>query len=196
VGDKTAARLLAAIGDPYWHTVQDRPRTVSELWAYCGLHVEHAGVAPRRRKGEQANWSTAAKTRSWLIAEACVKQLRAPCTKAIDKPWAEHLEGCACSPYRLVYDEARIKYHDAVHVLVCARCGPKGVPGLPLSDGHQHARAMRFVAKRFLRDLWREAKRLHELSLADAPINAASSGLGGADHMRSDIPTSGVGTAR
>lgn len=39
VGEKQAARLLAAIGDPYWNTLHDRPRTVSELWAYCGLHT-------------------------------------------------------------------------------------------------------------------------------------------------------------
>lgn len=39
VGEKQGARLLAAIGDPYWNTLHDRPRLVSELWAYCGLHV-------------------------------------------------------------------------------------------------------------------------------------------------------------
>lgn len=39
VGEKQGARLLAAIGDPYWNTLHDRPRTVSELWAYCGYHV-------------------------------------------------------------------------------------------------------------------------------------------------------------
>lgn len=39
VGEKQGARLLAAIGDPYWNSLHNRPRTVSELWAYCGLHV-------------------------------------------------------------------------------------------------------------------------------------------------------------
>ncbi len=43
VGEKQAARLLAAIGDPYWNTLHDRPRTVSELWAYAGLHVVQVG---------------------------------------------------------------------------------------------------------------------------------------------------------
>lgn len=57
VGDKQAARLLACIGDPYWRpqlvyededgtiirTVPAGPRTVSALWAYCGLHVLPAG---------------------------------------------------------------------------------------------------------------------------------------------------------
>ncbi len=39
VGEKQGGRLLAAIGDPYWNTLHDRPRTVGELHAYCGLHV-------------------------------------------------------------------------------------------------------------------------------------------------------------
>lgn len=53
IGEKQGARLLAAIGDPYirpesinedgsirW---KEGPRTVSALWAYCGLHVLPAG---------------------------------------------------------------------------------------------------------------------------------------------------------
>lgn len=43
VGAKQLARLLAAIGDPYWNTLDDRPRTVSQLWAYCGYHVHPIG---------------------------------------------------------------------------------------------------------------------------------------------------------
>jgi hypothetical protein len=39
IGAKQLARLLACIGDPYWHRLYDRPRQVSELWAFCGLHV-------------------------------------------------------------------------------------------------------------------------------------------------------------
>lgn len=52
VGEKQGARLLAAIGDPYirpeWTrpdgaVVPEGPRTVSALWAYCGLHVLPGG---------------------------------------------------------------------------------------------------------------------------------------------------------
>lgn len=39
IGEKQGARLLAAIGDPYWNSAKGTPRTVSALWAYCGLHV-------------------------------------------------------------------------------------------------------------------------------------------------------------
>lgn len=177
VGEKQGARLIAAIGDPYWNTLHDRPRLVSELWAYCGLHVlpaaqgrcdtqemvggggkqgnpgqrdiaahaPDAGVAPTRARGQKANWSATAKMRAYLVAESCIKQAR--------------------SPYRKVYDAGRAKYDGALHQVDCKRCGPSGKPapaGTPLSAGHQHARAMRLVMKEILRDLWLEAKRLHE----------------------------------
>lgn len=173
IGEKQSARLIAAIGDPYWNTLHDRPRTVSELWAYCGYHVLHpghnrfdahravvgvdpssnpghtisgdqvrgAGVAPSRRKGQRANWNADAKMRAFLCAESCIKQ--------------------AASPYRAVYDLGRHKYATAVHAGECRRCGPAGKPapsGSPLSAGHQHARALRLVAKAILRDLWLEAR--------------------------------------
>jgi hypothetical protein len=143
VGEKQAARLLAAIGDPYWNTLYDRPRTVSELWAYSGYHTVE-GAAPVRARGQKANWSASAKMRAHLVAVSIVK---------------------AGGPYREVYDEARAKHADAVHQVECRRCGPSGKPaavGSPVSAGHQHARALRAVCKAVLRDLWREAKRLHE----------------------------------
>jgi len=160
LGEKQAARLLAVIRDPYWNDLHDRPRTVSELWAYCGFHVLHpaghtlgdtqgvgaGGVAPKRQRGQKANWSEYARKRVWLIAASCVKQ---PAER---------------SHYRRVYDATRAKYAEAVHSNECVRCGPKGKPaqtGSPLSLGHQHARGLRAVAKEVLRDLWIEAKRLH-----------------------------------
>jgi hypothetical protein len=214
VGEKQGARLLASIGDPYWNTLHDRPRTVSELWSYCGYHVlpvnqvavdthvecvdgaltsarqrhadtqrvgaggsqpptsqsntdhqgsraggigsnpDHAhrvaqdtavGVAATRTRGMKANWSPTAKMRLYLISVSIVK---------------------AGGPYREIYDGGRTKYADAVHQVECKRCGPAGLPAQPgsaLSDGHKHARALRLVSKTILRDLWREAKRLHDL---------------------------------
>lgn len=43
VGLKQAARLIAAIRDPYWNDLHDRPRTVSELWAFSGYHTLPVG---------------------------------------------------------------------------------------------------------------------------------------------------------
>ena len=148
VGEKQLARLLAAIGDPYINATTGQPRTVSQLWAYSGLHVlpaglaggdkqaaggasghgsydNHnaaAGVAARRRKGVQSNWSTDAKTRAYLIATSCIKQQ---------------------GPYREVYLARR--EHTAV-------TRPDWTPG------HSHADGLRIVSKRILRDLWRAAR--------------------------------------
>lgn len=126
-------------------------------------HVSVAGVAPARRRGMRANWNGTARQRVWLCAESCVKQLRKPCERPDDAPAAIHVPDCACSPYRLVYDNGRTKYADAVHPVECVRCGPRGKPapvGSPLSAKHQQARAYRLVMKAILRDLWCEARRL------------------------------------
>jgi hypothetical protein len=140
VGLKQGARLLAAIGDPYWRSIEPiGPRTVSALWAYCGMHVLD-GAAARRRKGERANWSTNAKTRTWLIIGSCIKTLRAPCTGEL------HADECACSPYRVAYD-ARKRYT---------------IVNRPdWTDGHRHNDAQRVAGKALLRDLWLAARDLH-----------------------------------
>ncbi len=171
MGDRQVARLLGAIGDPYWHMSEDRPRTVSELWAYCGLHVlpaDHrlddtqsgsvggaqtsdpgqsvralggqtafAGVAARRRKGHQSNWSTEAKTRAYLIALTCTKFRGGTDTLGRNLP---------VSPYRVAYDQRRLR---------TAETHPDWTPL------HSHNDGLRIASKTMLRDLWREARRIH-----------------------------------
>lgn len=160
VGEKQAARLLAAIGDPYWNDLHGRPRRLRELYAFCGMNVvgtsahcgdeNHgttgAGAAPTKQRGERVTWNPDARMRLWLIASKCV------------------MVGHG-GPYRTIYDEGRLKYADALHAEECKRCGPKGQPaqpGTPLSASHQHARAVRLIAKQILRDLWTAAKTIHE----------------------------------
>ncbi|WP_369068577.1 hypothetical protein [Kineococcus terrestris] len=151
VGNKQAARLLAAIGDPYWREdllhedgtvrVPAGPRTVSALWAYCGRHVID-GDAARRRKGQRANWSVSAGSRAYVIAEACIKQTGEPMKNGITR---------ARSPYRDVYDARR------AHTLMTH---PEW------TDAHSHNDAMRVTTKALLRDLWIEARRLHHEAAA------------------------------
>jgi len=166
VGEKQAARLLASIGDPYWNDLHNRPRKLRELYRFCGMdvvgtsaqstdeshHALGAGVAPSKVRGERVHWSPDARMRLWLIASKCV------------------MVGHG-GPYRAIYEEGRLKYADAIHAVECKRCGPKGhpaQPGSPLSAAHQHARAIRLIAKAILRDLWTEAKRLHtEIELGE-----------------------------
>ena len=122
------------------------------------------GVAPKRARGQRANWSSAAKMRAYLIAESTMKQLKRTCPADEEAGYATHVDGCECSAYRKVYDAAREKYADAVHHAECIRCGPKGKPapvGSDLSRKHKQARALRIVAKELLKGLWREARRIH-----------------------------------
>lgn len=156
VGEKQAARLLAAIGDPYVNSATGKPRTVASLWAFSGHHVVsggdsdqltfdahggNVGVAARRRRGVRCNWSEVAKARTFLISQSMLK-----------------------SGNREVYDQRRAATEGKVHASPCVRCGPQGSPapeGSPWNDGHRHADAIRVQGKRFLKLLWREARRLH-----------------------------------
>jgi hypothetical protein len=161
LGAKQFGRLLQSVRDPYWNDLHNRPRTVSELWAYCGYHVINGG-APRRQRGQKANWNDTARKRCFLIAESLVKE------GGRTWPMPEGLP-VASRPYRAYYESIRDKYADAVHAHDCVRCGPAGKPALagsPLSMGHQRARAIRAVAKEFLKDLWVESKRIHEATAA------------------------------
>lgn len=144
VGEKQGARLLAAIGDPYWNTLHNRPRLVSELWQYAG-HGDPA--RSRRRKGHRVEHSPTAKMRVHLVAVSCMKNL--------------------ASPYRAVYEKRKVQTEGRLHAAACVRCGPSGKPaqpGWPWSDGHRHADALRVTGKELLKDLWSESKRIHEMS--------------------------------
>ena len=142
LGDKTVARLLAAIGDPYWNDLHDRPRTIGELFAFCGV----AGPGQRRTRGQKANWNPDARKRLWIITGPIIR---------------------GDGPYRAVYDAARSRYADKTHTAPCAQCGKKGQPapeGSDWRDGHKHAGAIRLVMREILRDLWTEARAIHEES--------------------------------
>lgn len=154
IGEKLAARLLGHLGDPciatphHWEgtgsnrvLIADAPfeRTVAQLWQYCGVGDPNR----RKHKGMTADEAFALgnpklKMLLHLHAESCVK--------------------AASGDYRDVYDDARATYADRLHAADCVRCGPSGKPaieGSPWSKGHQHAAALRKVAKEILRDLWR-----------------------------------------
>ena len=47
---------------------------------HCGTetHRTNAGVAPKRQKGQRANWDPVIKTRVYLVAESCFKNRESP----------------------------------------------------------------------------------------------------------------------
>ena len=160
VGEHLLARLLGAIGEPYYATpahwegkgrgerklVWDQPfiRNIDKLWAYCGV----GDPSRKRRKGMSAEDGAAlgnprAKVILRLIAESCTKQVG--------------------SRYEIVYRKAREDYESRVHTEACPQCKGSSQPGQPWKAGHQHAAALRKVAKEVLRDLW-EADRADYLA--------------------------------
>lgn len=152
VGEKSIARLIAAVGDP-----ADRPNP-GKLLAYCG-HGDplRAGKIPKGATQEELmkRGSPLAKKQTWLIASKCVMFDGKPDKNGEPRPR---------SPYRDVYDERKQSTVGKLHERSCVRCGPAGHPavaGSPWSDAHRHADAIRIVGKRLLIDLWVAARALH-----------------------------------
>jgi hypothetical protein len=182
IGLKQCARLLAAIGDPYIRPAREhedgtvepeRPRTVAELWAYCGYHVID-GAAVKRRKGVKANWSTVAKSRAYLVAKSCVMQLTKPCAKDDETELTVHVDDCRCGRYRLAYDYARLRQE-----------------GRDITKGHKDNRAVRYVAKLILSDLWEESQRL-----AGATPDSPGSQMAGAPATSDEPSQTEIATGR
>jgi hypothetical protein len=134
-------------------------------------HRLPGGVAPRRRRGERANWNSRARSVLYTIADSAIRLDGKP-----DKNGRRR----ARSPYRDVYEAGRAKYECALHGNECSgtdmvlpgvgirrvycktESGARAGLGDPLSPSHQHSRALRLVMRQILKDLWTESKRLHE----------------------------------
>lgn len=156
LGEKQFARLLAAIGDPFWNDLHERPRTVSELWAYSGFHVLPAsghGESGPHSQGAAAGFNTIpgvndeARRQSGVAPGVAPKRQRGQRSN-----WNEEarkrcfvisesfLRNCRkaedkrgpqdpiADKYRVLYDAAKAKHADAAHAVECVRCGPSGKP--------------------------------------------------------------------
>jgi uncharacterized protein (UPF0212 family) len=62
VGAATAAYLITVLNPA-------RFEKVSQLWKYCGLHVEN-GKAPKRVSGQATGWNPVARTMMWRLGES------------------------------------------------------------------------------------------------------------------------------
>lgn len=183
LGEKQFARLLAVLGDPYWNDLHQRPRTVSELWAYCGFHViRTSGTSQVPRDTQSATAGAGSNvhpdgqkgsdSQGPFAVGVAPKRTRGQQSNwnetARKRVWviASAMPKFPGGHYEQVYRVAREKYADATHPADCVRCcGPAGKPakaGSDLSDGHKHARAIRIVAKELLKDVWRESRDLYE----------------------------------
>lgn len=171
VGEKQLARLLAAIGDPYWNTLHNRPRTVSELWAYCGLHTlplgqmgsdNHPYAAEGNQPADRAPDQGRTDTQGTSVRGAARRKKGQRANWSTEAKTRAYLiaESCtkqARSPYREVYDKRRAATADKIHDRPCPQCNGAGKTDLiasPWRPGHQHADALRIVSKAILKDLW------------------------------------------
>jgi hypothetical protein len=150
------------------------PRSFAQLCAYVGHgDPKRKKRAPRRGKDghvEKMSPESAlqlgnpvAKKRTWLIASTAIKSRCPACTAAAKARNGDNdasayvvkrVRGCTCRqthPLRYAYDTARARYADRVH--------DEGANvGEPWTAGHQHAAALRFVGKTFLRMLYDAAQ--------------------------------------
>ena len=135
LGVASAGELVSIIKDI------DRFSTVSKLWAYFGLDVRN-GKAPKRKKGELANWSQRGRS---LVLNDIVSNGFKMCGAANSK--REAFE------WRTIYDKFKAQELEKNK----ARAEDD-----KLSNGHMDKRAIRRTGKEFLKCLYNEWKGLNK----------------------------------
>lgn len=198
VGEKQLARLLGAIGgDPYINNNTGGPRTVSQLWAYCGLHVVQV---PKKKDSESSDSQDLIDT---PIAVAVGTQ-GGGADSATELPITEpDVEMVSVAPRRRRgikanwSNEAKTRAYlisasilkqlvkpctaEFGHVEECkcstyrvvydGRREHTKVTHPEWTPGHAHNDALRFTSKRLLRNAWRSARDWHLEQQGKEPIN-------------------------
>lgn len=167
VGEKQLARLLASIGDPYIRTMPDgteQPRTVSQLWAYCGLHTLPSGqgsCATHTSPAAGATTPPGSTSRNAMPMEAASapgSHTAAKRTKGARANWSTDAKTRAYLIATSVIKQTDSEYRAAY----LARREHTAQTHPDWTDGHSHNDALRVTSKRILRDLWRAARDYHE----------------------------------
>ena len=200
VGEKQLARLLGAIGgDPYINNNTGGPRTVSQLWAYCGLHVVQV---PKKKDDEPSGDQPSSDTP--VEAVAGVKQggdAGSPTESPVTEPDAVEMVSVAPRRRRGVRanwsNEAKTRAYlisasilkqlvkpctaEFGHVEDCkcskyrvvydGRREHTKVTHPEWTPGHAHNDALRFTSKRLLRNAWRAARDWHLEQQGKEPVN-------------------------
>jgi len=139
IGPCVAGGLLSWAGDCSQFT------NVSKLWAYSGLHVVD-GAAPKRKKGEKANWNPRLRTLAWKAAKSFVM---------------------VGNGYRELYEQEKVRLRrlhpepeswDPPRYMKKEDDNGKKVEIMHFSDGHVDAMARRKVAKVFFAHYWQMAR--------------------------------------
>lgn len=141
IGPIYSAKLISYLGDC------SRFENVSKLWAYTGNHIID-GKAPKRRKGQDANWNHNLRMLTWQISDNFVRQNKGYYRKKYNEEKERQLnqeyeEGYLFEKYGKPYKKEDTK----------------------LSRGHAHNRAMRKIRKHFLSHYWECAREVNGLSI-------------------------------
>ncbi len=187
VGDKQAARLLAAIRDPFVNDSGDvmRPRTVSQLWAYCGLHVvpaPHSTDRAHKRNDAQEVSGPVGVSSGSNSGHARAEAHRTGAGVAARRRRGEKANWSTTAKTRVwnivdscmkQIDRSTCLFSDGLgyHTAECG-CSPyrrvvderrqhTAVTRPDWSPAHSLADGKRVAMKALLRDLWRESRRLY-----------------------------------
>jgi hypothetical protein len=145
VSTTLAARLLHRFG-----YCEDFDR-VSDLWSYCGLTP-----GSKREKGEQMSFDPQAKKVAWLVADCMMKMGdRSAYRREFFDP----------------YKEKQLKRKDLAEDMTEGQLEKKNWTP-PESQGHAHNRAMRYLAKKFLKHYWAISREIKGLKTPDEYIIA------------------------
>jgi len=141
IGPIYSAKLVSYLGDC------SRFDTVSKLWAYTGNHIIE-GKAPKRRKGQDANWNHKLRMLTWQISDQFVRQNKGYYRRKYDEEKERQLEqefeeGILFEKYGKPYKQEDTK----------------------LSRGHAHNRALRKIRKHFLSHYWECARETNGLPI-------------------------------
>jgi len=131
VGPVIAASLIGEIGDA------NRFEKTSDLWAYAGKAVID-GKAQRRTRGQKSNWNKYLQLALWKFGSSVMK---------------------VGARYKSKYCElyySRKQYEIENHDRTCKTIQEKGKCSAPKL--HIHSRAIRYVEKKFLSDLYHYCK--------------------------------------
>lgn len=136
MGEVLSANLIKEFGDCSQYD------NVSKLWAHTGNSVIH-GIAPKKRKGEDLNFSPRLRTLTWKLSDCLLKS-----NKGI---------------YRQVYDTTKERYTNTEFKegeLQEKYGKPYKKEDIKLSKGHCHNRALRKMRKLFLSNYWECAREM------------------------------------
>lgn len=208
VGEKQAARLLAAIGDPYWNTLHNRPRTVSELWSYCGYRVVPAGHTPTDAHGRSASGApdipadhlgsdtqlrtVGGEQQDGDPGHECGDAHLRTAGVAVRRRKGQRANWSTVAKMRafLIAESCIKQSRSPYRALYDQRRAHTALTRPQWTPGHSHNDALRVVAKEVLKDLWRAARDVHEPPSGqqshDAQTCAAAGSSLPADHACTD----------